>query len=124
MIAPEDEKFLRSRKSATRGSTGLCIFSLVVLLGAWGGLFWFFPQYLNPMHVYDGIQDRTLSVDVVNFYAGCAVILYHVSWLLLLILVVCTTRGLRREARLVRIVEGLNLPKPEDTGSTGGWKLG
>ena len=75
------------------------------------------------MHVFDGIQDGTLSRDTVNFFAGVTVILFHLVWLLLLLIVFCSARGLRREARLIRIIEGLAAAKPEETGKSGAWKL-
>ncbi len=122
-ISKDDEKFLVSRKAATRGSLGLSFFAMTVLIVCWVLLFWFLPQYLNPMYFFDGILDRSVQPETVNFFAGLGVILFHVVWLLLLILVFATTRGLRREQRLLSIVKQLENSVVSSTGQSGSWKL-
>ena len=123
MLTQEDEKYVISRRSATRGSTGLGLFAFLVLVAGWGALFWFLPQYLNPMLVFDGIHDNTLQRDTVNLFAGGAVILFHVVCFLLLFIVYCCGKGLNREARLLRIIDGMKDSIVRKTGESGSWKL-
>lgn len=122
-MTPEDEKYVRSRKSASRGSTGLAIFSYLVLISAWGGLLYFLPQYLNPMLFFDKIQDAPVSQDTVHVFAGSAVVLFHVIWFLLLFIAYVCAKALRREARLIRIIEDMQNAHISKTGETGTWKL-